>query len=86
MCEWMFSNNVNSNKSKPNKRPFFCFQFIEDEEQGYFGATKTVKLEEIGYVDRLPCPERNKEQSENLCCVVDTEGTTSKHTLMICSF
>ena len=72
-------------EGKPkSKIPFFSFQFIENEEQGHFGAVKSVKLEEIGYFDKLPCPPRrykdydpDGDRSENsLCCQVDTEGAT----------
>lgn len=65
------------------KRPMFSHHFIENEEQGHFGAMKTVKLEEIGYMDRLPCPvkgEGGKIATDGLeivlHCHVDTEGTT----------
>lgn len=63
--------------AKNNRRPLFSFQFIENEEQGHFGASKTVKLEEIGYMDRLPCPVRgNKGKESSVFCQVETEGST----------
>ena len=66
---------------KKSRTPLFSFQFIQNEEQGHFGAIKTVKLEEIGYFDKLPCPARgykgsNDETETSLCCQVDTEGAT----------
>ena len=67
--------------TKKSRTPLFSFQFIQNEEQGHFGAIKTVKLEEIGYFDKLPCPARgykgsNNEMESSLCCQVDTEGAT----------
>ena len=70
--------------SGKGRRPLFSFHFIENEEQGHFGATRTVKLEEIGFLDKLPCPARgdrghgtsNDKQESSLCCQVDTEGAT----------
>ena len=72
-----------------HRNPIFSWQFIEDDhqEQGHFGAIKTVKLEEIGYYDKLPCPARSYTdhitsssthgRTENsLLCQVDTEGAT----------
>lgn len=65
------------------RRPLFSFHFIENEEQGHFGATKTVKMEEIGYMDRLPYPAKgdggknsNDGLESGLHCHVDTEGAT----------
>jgi hypothetical protein len=89
ICEWIFDKKPN--RPQANKSPFFLsFHFIKDEEQGFYGVTKTIKLEEIGYVDRLPCPERtNGEQTEHLYCLVDAEGTTSKqqyHSFYVCLF
>lgn len=63
--------------------PVFSFQFVQSEEQGHFGPVKTVKLEEIGYIDKLPCPLRGHDLSDmsgglcsSLICEVDTEGST----------
>ncbi len=66
---------------RKKKRSIFSVHFVENEEQGHFGATKTVKLEEIGYMDKLPCPtkgEGGKMTSDGLelDCYVDTEGAT----------
>jgi hypothetical protein len=60
------------------------FQFIRNEEAGNFGTTKTVKLDEIGYMDMLPCPGQSDSRYEAsslrkekyLVCQVDTEGAT----------
>ena len=81
-------NDITAGSPEGRKKgfmPLFSFQFTENEEQGHFGATKTVKLEEIGYMDKLPCPARggvtqgpssiNNESS--LLCQVDTEGMSS---------
>eukprot|EP00804_Cyclotella_cryptica_P020229 CCRYP_010930-RC/>CCRYP_010930-RC protein AED:0.04 eAED:0.04 QI:95/1/1/1/0.91/0.91/24/65/5640 len=78
ICEWIFGSNKSMNRLETDKSPFYSsFHFIKDEEQGFYGVTKTIKLEEIGYVDRLPCPERtNGEQAGHLYCLVDAEGTT----------
>lgn len=66
-----------SEGASKKRRPLFTFQFIEDEEQGTFGPTKTVRLEEIGYMDSLPCPIRGGQGKErSLHCRVDTEGST----------
>lgn len=87
--EWIESglgkkrNNCNFNRARTNDRkrtqkPMFSFQFIENEEQGNFGPTKTVKLEEIGFSDKLPCPSTNESGENENClhCHVDTEGST----------
>ena len=82
--EWIDSGLRKRKKHNRNGRPIFSFQFIENEEQGHFGAPKTVKLEEIGFSDRLPCPS-NYDKGQNaidnraestLHCYVDTEGAT----------
>lgn len=53
------------------------FHFVDNEEQGRFGPIRTIKLEEIGFQDELPCPMQNDTDSDtNLCCRVDTEGGT----------
>ena len=66
-------------KKKKRKKPIFSFQFIENEEQGNFGPTETIRLEEIGYINSIPCPmQRGKVSSggeESLLCQVDTEGS-----------
>ena len=78
------SQNMAADKTSKSRQPLFSFQFIENEEQGHFGATKSVRLEEIGYMDKLPCPARgdkgrgassNRNESF-LHCQVDTEGAT----------
>ena len=61
--------------------PIHSFQFLMKEEDGHFGAVKTIKLEEIGYDDKLPCPPRghgpsNNKKENSLSCQVDTEGST----------
>ncbi len=60
--------------------PIHFFQYIKKEEEGHFGAIKTIKLEEIGYDDKLPCPPRdgpsNNKKENSLTCKVDTEGST----------
>ena len=61
---------------KKRSRPLFSFQFIENEEQGHFGPTRSVRLEEIGSVDRLPCPRQGDQNERFLNCRVDTEGAT----------
>lgn len=68
---------------KRQRRQIFSFHFIENEEQGHFGAAKTVKLEEIGYMDTLPCPVKGEGGKiatdgldSGLHCHVDTEGAT----------
>lgn len=71
-------------RARKNRKPLFSFHFIENEEQGHFGATKTIKLEEIGYMDNLPCPARgdhihgppSNTKESSLLCQVDTEGAT----------
>ena len=54
-------------------------QYIEDEEQGRFGTSTTVKLEEIGYRGLLSCPS-SKEDSDShktrLNVEVETDGAT----------
>ena len=75
----MFLGNADGTGKGANKsrRPLFSFQFIENEQQGHFGVAKTVKLEEIGFMDKLSCPARgNKGQESSLLCQVETEGST----------
>ncbi len=85
--EWdktYFSKDNQSTAStieRKKKKSFFSVHFAENEEQGHFGATKTVKLEEIGYIDKLPCPTRGEggkitSDGLELDCYVDTEGAT----------
>lgn len=74
-------NHSTAGTIERKKRSLFSVHFAENEEQGHFGATKTVKLEEIGYMDKLPCPtkgEGGKMTSDGLelDCYVDTEGAT----------
>ena len=71
-CEWTFANK--NEVAKETKKTRFSLHFIKDEEQGFYGATRTIKLEEIGYMDSLPCPVHS--QSEHVFCMIDTEGTT----------
>ena len=72
-----------STVERKRKGRFYSVHFVENEEQGHFGATKTVKLEDIGFIDRLPCPIKGEggkmttDGSESgLHCYVDTEGAT----------
>ena len=59
-------------------------QYVDSEERGGFGAVRTVKLEEIGFNDLLPCPGvRDGIRSNSghdprgfLNCQVDTDGAT----------
>jgi len=63
----------------------YPFSLIESEEQGGYGPTKTIRLEQIGFTDYLPCPEGGDAgdtaaavpfDQEALLCRVDTEGGT----------
>jgi hypothetical protein len=75
---------IGKSKGREYEHPIFSFQFFRNEELGYFGGVKTIKLEEIGHNDSLPCPPRcdkgfgtsyiKKENS--LSCQVDSEGST----------
>ncbi len=64
--------------------PIYSFQFFKNEELGYFGGVKTIKLEEIGHNDTLPCPPRGDKglgpsydkKEHSLSCQVDSEGST----------
>lgn len=59
-------------------------QNVNDEEQGGLGASRSIKLEVIGFKDRLPCPQdagRDVGGSSSvnegyLNCQVDTDGLT----------
>ncbi|KAL7555284.1 hypothetical protein ACHAWF_018921 [Thalassiosira exigua] len=71
-CRLQKQNILAAEGSSKTRRPLFQFQFIENEEQGHFGPTKSVKLVDIGSEVKLPCPA-----CENyLSCQVDTEGAT----------
>jgi len=53
------------------------FKNIEGEEQFTFGANRTIKLEEIGCVEYLPCPKDRFDKHgevEDLVGRVDTDG------------
>lgn len=60
------------------RTPFLSLYFVKNEEQGFYGVTKTVKLEEIGHMESLPVPTNRNERQNEIFCIVDTEGTTSK--------
>ena len=80
--EWMFNSKTADRRNK-KKGPVFSFEFIQDEEQGYFGATKTVKLDQIGQINSLLCPENgSQDQPEKVFCTVNTEGITSKNQIV----
>ena len=75
-CEWT-SGNTTATEAK-SKAPFLSLHFVKNEEQGFYGATKTVKLEEIGHMENLPIPTYKNDHQDEIYCIVDTEGTTSK--------
>jgi len=60
----------------------FPFKLLETEDQGVYGVSRTIKLEEIGLRGLLPCPVRNSTQGgpnawqEYLHCRIDPEGGT----------
>lgn len=67
----------------------FPFKFIEKEDYAGFGPSRTIKLDEIGFVDSLPCPVadevdlRRKDAqypdcSSLLHCHISAEGKTKK--------
>jgi hypothetical protein len=74
----------NSKSLLRSAKPYLSYQFIKNEEAGYFGPTKTVILDEIGYMEKLPCPAQNDiryrnsslKKERSLVCQVDTEGAT----------
>jgi len=72
-------------------RKFMRFNIIESEDQeGGFGAARTVKLDEIGFHELLPCPGKPEAKAKRiedtgnisceagayLHCRVDTKGKT----------
>ena len=68
-----------------SKQSSGVFYFVENEEHGCFGPTRTIKLEEIGFHEYLPCPIQNDVDKKSgnfmyggkhLSCRVDTEGST----------
>lgn len=74
------STNRKGQEHMPKYRHAGFLNFVGDEENGFFGPNRTIKLEEIGYKEELPCPIRagaNTEENESrLYCRVDTEGST----------
>jgi hypothetical protein len=79
-CDWMFEGS-NTAEAKERKHYICSFNFIKNEEQGHFGSTQTIRLEEIGHIDSLPVPIANRsdeQYAKSIHCIVDTEGTTSK--------
>jgi C2 domain/SHR-binding domain of vacuolar-sorting associated protein 13 len=62
-------------------RQALSYQYVEDEEQGRFGAATIVKLEEIGYRGHLACPtgateDLDARRSRHLNVDVETDGAT----------
>jgi len=57
-----------------------CVHSVEGEEQAAFGPSRTVKLEEIGFREILPCPSMGEQNSTcdaaSLLCRIDTKGET----------
>ena len=71
------SSSMTTNKS--------AFGSTHGEYQGHYGPCKTIKLEVVGFRERLPCPgvrtgglyNHSSMESENfLPCQVDIEGVT----------
>jgi hypothetical protein len=62
---------------------------VESEEQSAFGPSRTIKLEEIGFVEMLPCPSADERNSTSdvasLLCRVDTKGETRILVVSDCS-
>jgi hypothetical protein len=74
-------------------KKFMPFNLIENEDQAGFGASRTVRLDEIGFTDSLPCPgkidldangsdsDKNKNSDTGysfLHCHISAEGKTKK--------
>jgi len=70
-------NQQNITQSEKLGKIFLPFEFIDSEDQGGFGSTKTVKLNEVGFEGILPCPEDGiSREAPSLYCNVDTDGAT----------
>ena len=60
-----------ASKEKPRVvRKALPFNLIETEDQAGFGAPRTLRLDEIGFVDSLPCPMRTD---------IDIDDNTNEH-------
>ena len=80
------SDQMSSAKNKSHAKGvklLYPFSLIESEEQGGYGPTRTVRLEQIGFADYLPCPAGGNvklnevtHEAGQLLCRVDTEGGT----------
>ena len=71
-----------SSRGMKNSLPF---NIVDSEDHAGFGASRSLKLDEIGYIDSLPCPiiqDSTKNQNEIgfsfLHCQITAEGKTKK--------
>lgn len=67
--------------AKRRKKRLLRLNTVDDEEEGGYSPLKTIRLEQIGFEDYLPCPTGHfsRERSINqmgLACRVDTDGAT----------
>ncbi|CAB9515429.1 Putative vacuolar protein sorting-associated protein [Seminavis robusta] len=77
------SREIEQRTARSSKlRQALSYQYVEDEEQGRFGAATIVKLEEIGYRGILMCPVGMTEDQDarrrrvHLNVEVETDGAT----------
>lgn len=62
-------------------KQILSYQYVDDEEQGQFGSSTIVKLEEIGFRGLLSCPANSQEGQQShrrsyLNVEVETDGAT----------
>ena len=71
------NQGIQKAKGKSESSKLFPFKLIESEDQGGFGPSKIVKLDEVGLEGVLPCFDgSNQRQKDLLFCSVDTDGPT----------
>lgn len=77
------TTSAKKNSHAEGLKVLYPFSLIENEEQGGYGPTKSIRLEQIGFADYLPCPggggvkvNEGTDDVAELLCRVDTEGGT----------
>lgn len=71
-----FQSQTDGSYSKDMVGERGMFSKVQNEEQGGLGPLRSIKLEEIGFSEQLPCPSDFQSPEKSLQCQVDTEGAT----------
>ena len=73
------SHHMNIMSGKKKKKLFG----VENEHEGAYGATRTVKLDEIGFSEYLPSMCKEEDDTSDLFCRVDADGATRVLTVTV---